>query len=403
VWKSNAFRPHLIGIVDIISRHWKHLERSIKDDAWHNGSRRMSTDLIFHDLRADPEHNQTGVQSESPLSPSKTQTHRNGVRVRPFHTLIGVLLLTTAVFLSGTGTVQAKSKSKVFLNGVPTPVYFNDGDSFAVLKGPLSGTRGRLAGFNTLESYGPVHRWGTWTRQELYHLAKEGTLNARRGVWTCTSDMKKDFYGRTLWDCPDLAEDQIRKGLAHALTVTRLPAREVYLEAQRDAIAHRRGIWAHGVPDFILTSTHSAAESAGTWNTYNRLVSSADGHSEKWYHDNAYEECFDVCLQVAPVDKAWLEAAAAGLKSGTDDGDVDALIGRLKDTQLNDILIDYLKLGFSNRVEDAELHSKVMAAIEAIQTGGAVAKITRSPGSCMLYVDYRRRFGLARASCLKKK
>ena len=112
--------------------------------------------------------------------------------------------LAVALLLMPT-EAHAVPASKVFLNGVPTPVFFNDGDSFRVLSGPLAGTRARLQGFNTLESYGRCHQWGDWTRRELGHYATLGTLNAQRGVWNCTSDMKKDFYGRILWNCKDLA------------------------------------------------------------------------------------------------------------------------------------------------------------------------------------------------------
>jgi endonuclease YncB( thermonuclease family) len=188
----------------------------------------------------------------------------------------------------------AKPVSRVFLNGVPTPVYFNDGDSFTVLGGQLEGARTRLSGYNSLESFGPCHRWGNWNAHELYVLAKMATLNARRGVWHCKSDMKRDGYGRTVWDCPDLAIDQIRKGLAHAMTVTDEPAPAEHLAAQRLAMAERRGIWAHGVPTHVLTSLHSNDEGyEGT--TYNRLVSTTDGHSDKWLHKDVYRECQEVC------------------------------------------------------------------------------------------------------------
>ena len=51
------------------------------------------------------------------------------------------------------------------------------------------------------------------------------TLNARWGVWHCTSDLSRDGYGRILWDCPDLAVDHLSKGLAHAMNVDDEPAR----------------------------------------------------------------------------------------------------------------------------------------------------------------------------------
>jgi endonuclease YncB( thermonuclease family) len=189
---------------------------------------------------------------------------------------------------------DAKPASKVYLNGVPAPVFFNDGDSFTVLGGQFEGTKARLAGYNTLESFGPCHKWGNWDANELYINAKMATLNARRGVWHCSSDGKRDGYGRILWDCPDLIEDQIRKGLAHAMTVTDQPAPERYLKAQRLAQQERRGLWAHGVPAFVLTSLHSNDEGY-EGKTYNRLVSTVTGSSTKWLHKDNYDECQWIC------------------------------------------------------------------------------------------------------------
>ena len=92
--------------------------------------------------------------------------------------------------------VHGTPRTRVSLNGQVAPVFFNDGDSFRVLSGDLKGSKARLAGFNTLESYGAVHSWGSWTKKELYALAKMGTYNAREGIWTCTSDLSTDTYGR---------------------------------------------------------------------------------------------------------------------------------------------------------------------------------------------------------------
>ena len=126
------------------------------------------------------------------------------------------LSLVTATLLPA----SAEPRTRVVVNGEPAPVFFNDGDSFRVLDGKLEGTKARLMGFNTLESFGPVHQWGDWTHKELYVLAKMATLNGRRGGWRCDSDLDRDTYGRALFDCPQLVLDQLRKGLAHTMTVT---------------------------------------------------------------------------------------------------------------------------------------------------------------------------------------
>ncbi len=207
------------------------------------------------------------------------------------------LILATLLLLFFSSEVVAEPATMVYLNGAPTPVYFNDGDSFRVLSGPLAGTKARLAGYNTLESYGPVHRWGSWDAQELSNIATMSTIRARKGVWRCsTPDMRKDGYGRILWNCPDLAVELIRLGYAHAMTVTADPAHELYLKAQREAITHKRGMWAHGVPKFVMTSLHSMSEDGGRAYTYNRTVSTADGHSVKWKHTETYTECQDICM-----------------------------------------------------------------------------------------------------------
>ncbi len=220
--------------------------------------------------------------------PATSQLSRRGVRVA-----LGIAVGLAALAFAA-AEAFAEPVSRVSLNGVPSPVFFNDGDSFTVLGGPLQGTKARLSGYNTLESFGPVHRWGTWDPHELYIIAKMATLNARRGMWHCESDLKKDGYGRILWNCPDLAEDQIRKGLAHAMTVSNDPSPASYLKAQRLAMEEKRGMWAHGIPKFVLTSLHSIDEGFEGEN-YNRLISTEDGHSEKWLHKNVYKECDEVC------------------------------------------------------------------------------------------------------------
>jgi endonuclease YncB( thermonuclease family) len=287
----------------------------------------------------------------------------------------------------------------VFLNGIPTPVSFNDGDSFRVLGGPHHGTRARLAGFNTLESYGDVHRWGGWEKKELYHLAKLATLNARRGVWHCeTDDFERDGYGRLLLWCKDLAVDQVRRGLAHAMTVTLEAAHPDVLAAQAEAIRERRGIWAHGVPEYVLTSLHSTMEGGGfSGRTYNRLVSTRDGHSAKWYHDDAYEECSTVCSKERPVDSASIEAGVAALRA---DPEVSPIVAALKSEALRNLVGDFARLGFFWGLEDEADRAKVRAALERLDAAGTFGRAPREEGACVVYVEFLRRYGQGRAACL---
>ena len=70
------------------------------------------------------------------------------------------LILVLSVHSIAHQALASEPRTKVVVNGLMSPVYFNDGDTFRVLSGQLSGTKARLEGFNTLESFGPVHQWG---------------------------------------------------------------------------------------------------------------------------------------------------------------------------------------------------------------------------------------------------
>ena len=290
--------------------------------------------------------------------------------------------------------------SKVFINGTPSPVVFNDGDSFRVLAGANLGVKARLAGFNTLESFGPVHRWSTWTTHELFVIAKMATLNARRGVWHCTTDFDTDTYGRALMYCPDLAIDQIRRGLAHAMSVDEKPADERYLEAQRQAIKERRGMWGHGVPEYVLTSLHSVSEGGGyNGKTYNRLVSTRDGHSAKWLHDSSYEECADICAQERSVAPEIIEGAVETLRADPELADVAS---QLSKSQLTQIVTDFSQLGWFQGVKDDAVAQRLTERLTQMQTAGQLGTGELGPGACVVYVEFERRYGAGQATCLRK-
>ncbi len=313
-----------------------------------------------------------------------------------------IWVAAAALAVATVGTVAAggaQPATKVFLNGVPTPVYFNDGDSFRVLAGPLKGTRARLAGFNTLESFGPVHQWGGWTARELYYIAKAATWNARRGVWHCTSDMHKDGYGRILWDCPDLVVDQVSKGLAHVMIVGKPAAPPEYLEAQRQAIAARRGMWAKGVPPFILTSTHSASEEWGKGKKpYNRLVSTADGLSMKWYHNNVYKPCENVCFTDVRIDPDKLSAFVATMR---EDETLKPIADAYTDDQLKLIVLNTVRFGQPGKLIDDAHADPFTTFVHAGLETSALGEIERTDPVCMVYTPFNRRFGANKLPCLK--
>lgn len=309
---------------------------------------------------------------------------------------LGALSLLFAV--TAAADAQAgEARTRVILNGVATPVVFNDGDSFRVLSGPMSGAKARLSGFNTLESHGPVHRWGTWTEKELYVIAKMATYFARDNVWECTTDGKTDGYGRMLVWCPGLAKEQIRHGYAHAMTVDDSPALPELLEAQREAIAARRGIWAHGVPDYVLTSLHSIEEDTEGRGVYNRLVSSADGHSVKWRHRDKYDECYSVCHKVYAVDEGKVDEAVARLQR-----EQGSLIAGLDGDALRKAVREFAR----HRHVTVPVPEAQQKPLEELllrwAAEGAFGAGAPSDESCMIHVDFKRRYGAARAQCLRK-
>ena len=60
--------------------------------------------------------------------------------------------------------------------------------------------------------------------------------------------------------CKDLAKDLIAHGYAHTYSVDANPGDADLLETQRVAMKNRVGMWAHGVPRFVMTSIHSKSE-----------------------------------------------------------------------------------------------------------------------------------------------
>ena len=318
---------------------------------------------------------------------------------------IATLLLSLAALLGSAGALAGPPATKVFLNGTPYPVTFNDGDSFRVLEGPFAGSKARLAGFNTLESHGPVHRWGSFDARELYVNAKMATLHARRGIWHCTSDLSADGFGRTLWDCPDLRLSQVRHGFAHAMTISWEPAPPELLEAQREAIEARRGMWAHGVPGYVLTSVHSVDENPDGGPTYNRLVSTKDGSSIVWRHRDLHEDCTEVCHQVVGIAPADLARTADAMVAHPELGAmldgwprrrVEHLVKELLNT--GGLIVDESR----DTPEEQEIRRSAERFLRERLSAGDMGTIERSEGSCAIHVHFKRRYGSSRAKCLKK-
>jgi len=222
--------------------------------------------------------------------------------VRRLHLLLGFLLLSTLAACSGSPgpgpqpltPTDSKGWGAISLNGVETRVRWSDGDSFKFKDGPHEGSGVRLVGFNTLESYGPVHRWGKWTAEELYSIAASSKDYAASRVWNCSTSGDKDGYGRLLVDCPDAAEALILAGHAHAFSMEGESSPDLQ-RAQQKAQRTGRGIWKKGVPDLVVTSLHSAAEGKGDRKGYNRRVNASSGAPMVRNHTENYKVCQEVC------------------------------------------------------------------------------------------------------------
>ncbi len=302
------------------------------------------------------------------------------------------VLAALAVVVTAASAVHAEPATKVFINGRPTPVYFNDGDSFKPMAGPFKGSQSRLAGFNTLESFGPVHSWGTWTERELWVLAKQATKHAQHGVWHCETDSKKDGYGRLLMNCKDLAKSHIENGLAQVMSVDANPGDPELIEAQQRAIAGRRGMWAHGAPTYVLSSLHSTSEGGGKdGKTYNRLVSTTDGHSEKWIHTIDYPECDKVCWK----SKRLTDAALPKVKAA-----VVAIDGLQSASDVDVVRYTDEFLSFGSATSGRDFRSALDGVFKRLQAENALQTVEQND-SCHVYIDFRRRFGGDRAMCLR--
>jgi endonuclease YncB( thermonuclease family) len=204
-------------------------------------------------------------------------------------------LVILVAFTLGLGVTSASDKEggvqgEIVLRGKSTLVLWNDGDTFSLLSGPFKGKTGRLVGYNTLESYGPVHRWGEWTPEALHHLAYSARDQAAAGRWACSKQPKKDTYGRLLIDCPEARLALLRQGLAHVFAYESEP-QESDLEAQRAAREARLGMWERGRPEQIVTNV-SADENG---RVFLQVASTRSGKTERRHQRHDYKPCDEIC------------------------------------------------------------------------------------------------------------
>jgi endonuclease YncB( thermonuclease family) len=184
----------------------------------------------------------------------------------------------------------------IILNGEKTEVRWTDGDSFNIKSGEYKGKGTRLQGYNTLEAYGPVHSWGSWTPQELYEIARGSSKVAASQEWKCTTDGQLDGYKRLLIDCPDGAKELVRQGHAMVYAVEHTRPNPELVALQKEAQAKKMGMWAKGVVNGVISSLHSLGEDGDEQKeSYNRVVDTRTGEALVRKHSNKYATCQTVC------------------------------------------------------------------------------------------------------------
>lgn len=215
---------------------------------------------------------------------------------------IAVILLALAAPAKSKGEKKPNpdkhdTPGALFLNDVKTDVVWTDGDSFKIKSGEYKGHGTRLQRYNTLEAFGPVHSWGTWTPRELYDIAKASSSVAASQEWHCTTDGKVDGYKRLLIDCPEGAKEMIKTGHAMVYAVEGAKPDPELLKVQADAQKRKVGMWAKGVPKGIVSSIHSKGEDGegSEKEAYNRVVDTRTGEAHVRKHDETYETCQTVC------------------------------------------------------------------------------------------------------------
>ena len=200
------------------------------------------------------------------------------------------LYFMSSIALAGPTVPAPQPNGTVALDGESVAVEWIDGDTFVV---PSSGLKARLDGFNTLESYGPVHKFGPGPAA-LFGVANAATDLAKSQVWACNKQGGDGGYGRVGVDCPELRRAMLEQGLAHVFAVEGA-ATDTDLKAQNIGIAAKAGMWSEGAPEGVVTSAHSLDEKEGAAQTYNRVMQVSTGSAPKQMHSEVYKPCSWVC------------------------------------------------------------------------------------------------------------
>jgi hypothetical protein len=152
------------------------------------------------------------------------------------------------------------------------------------------------------------------------------------------------------------------------------------------------------VHEYVLTSIHSVEEDTDGTGTYNRLVSTEDGHSVKWRHQNRYGECSKVCHLVYQVDAATIDEVTKALRG---DATAAALVEGLDDPTLRQVVATFARHRRIERQVPKDHREKLERFLAGWASAGRFGNAEGQPDSCMIHIDFKRRFGTGRAACLK--
>lgn len=241
-------------------------------------------------------------------APSETQTQDQTMtmtRVTATLMLIaGLVIAPAADARSKRPSGKKGEKQQIVLNGMSERVNWSDGDSFRVIGGARDGQKARLAGYNTVESYGPVHFWGDANGWDIYRVHKEATEFVRSEEWECETQGDVDGYGRILVVCPELRRQIVRRGLAHVFAYGAEEPDPDLVQLQLEAQNERLGMWKWGIPRGIVTSVHSIDEKRDDLDfdsaragkkSYNRVADTRTGKTFAVEHEKSFKPCDAFC------------------------------------------------------------------------------------------------------------
>jgi hypothetical protein len=174
-------------------------------------------------------------------------------------------------------------------------------------------------------------------------------------------------------------------------------------------------MWAHGIPRFVMTSLHSKDEGGDKHGvSSNRLISTYDGHSDKWVHEDTYKECQNVCHEVPDTTDADLDKIIVLLKADEEAASVTAAMDAALLRETARALIEMSLRGAPLVVTELGVYGlalppgitqeqagPIVAAMTRINAAKKIAATGKRKDTCQVYVDFKRRFGGERAECLR--